>query len=121
MGVDKEDDEEGTHEKGSLIASGHSNPSQMKQYPELTFIKAQKFETASDNFFCNIFLMKYDGPIKIQEEELDGVEYWTLQEMYENLFNKNLKITPDSKMCFKELMKSELALFKLFGVNPRLF
>ena len=45
---------------------------------DLTFIKAQKFESHTDNFYCNIYLMIYDGPIKIQEEELDDVEYWTV-------------------------------------------
>ena len=82
---------------------------------ELLFVKAYKYETSNDNFFCNIYLMKYDGPLKLQESEVEAVEYWTLQEMYENLFTRDIKVTPESKLCFKELMKSEQVLFKLFG------
>ena len=102
MGVDLFDPSKPDNEKKDYGPAPH----------DLTFIKAHKFESPTDNFYCNIYLMMYDGPIKIQESELDDVEYWTLQEMYENLFNRSLKITPDSKMCFKELLKNIVIYFK---------
>ena len=58
-----------------------------KEKHPLLFIKTQKYESKTDNFFCNIYFMKWNGEIKLQESEVDWIEYWTLEQIQENIQN----------------------------------
>ena len=81
---------------------------------ELVKVGTIPYQIPKDNFFCNIYLLIYDGPIKCDPDEVDFVEYWKMSEILTIIAMKKEKITPDSVMCFQEIMKNDEMLARIY-------
>ncbi len=57
--------------------------------------------------WCQVYLAIYNGNIKAQEEEVDGVSLMSREEV-ERMVEKGEKFTPDSMLVYEKLIKSGL-------------
>jgi 8-oxo-dGTP pyrophosphatase MutT (NUDIX family) len=74
--------------------------------PELKVLTRIKFEDPGNRVWGNVFGAEYDGrELKLQADEVDAIEKWTIEEVREKIEKGEVKITPDSKIAFMEFLK----------------
>lgn len=72
------------------------------QNPKLTYIKTNLYKDDNVKVWQNIYTLKYDGEVKCQKSEVDYVEMWDIDKVFDKE-KAGEKIAPDSLAAFKSI------------------
>jgi len=72
----------------------------------LTHILDEFFEDHETRLWGRLFSCEYDGPITIQESEVDSVQWMSYSEVCTMVMEQSHTVCPDSLTMFKAYMES---------------
>ena len=92
---------EGTAMRGLLEELGITGISNIQLMHSLLF--KIRFSSPNHNVFLKVYLLKYNGKIEIQTEEIDQVKFVTFDEIKNLIENKSF--SPARKLVFKKYLE----------------